>query len=263
MNVVVAVAEVAELAEDFELEDGEIPERYLDYGLNEWDEYAVEAGVRLAEADVVEDVVAVTVGPERCEETVRQVLAKGADRAVRVWDDALAGRALDPGATARLLAPVVREADADLVLSGVQASDDGFGATGVSLAAELGYEWAAVVNALDVDADAGTASVHRELEGGVEELTEVALPAVLTVQTGLNEPRYASLRGIRQAQSKELAVRSPADLGLDAAAAESALSVGATHRPEGGGETTYFEGDAAEQAAQLAALLRDEGVVGE
>ncbi len=115
-------------------------------------------------------------------------------------------------AKAALLSAVVEDEDPDLVLTGVQAGDGAFGATGVSLASTVGYEWAAVVNHLEHDLEDGVASVRRELEGGVEELTDVELPAVLTIQTGINEPRYASLRGIRQAQRKELEVLGLADL---------------------------------------------------
>ncbi|MFB6282102.1 MAG: electron transfer flavoprotein subunit beta/FixA family protein [Haloferacaceae archaeon] len=263
MKVLVAVKEVVEIADDFEIDGLDVAERYREYDLNEWDEYAIEEAVRLAEGrDATDDeVVAVTIGPERTEETIRMALAKGADRAVRVWDDTVADAGyLDVGATARLLAPVVEREDPDLVLTGVQAADDAHGSTGVALAAAVGYEWAAVVNALDLDDAAGVARVRRELEGGVEELTEVDLPAVLTIQTGINEPRYASLRGIRAAQSKELAVRGLADLGLDGTAAESAVRPTAAAEPESESEATVFEGSPDETAAQLAAVLREAGV---
>lgn len=188
-------------------------------------------------------------------------LAKGADRAVRVWDDALAEAGLlDVATKTRLFEAVVAEEEPDLVLTGVQASDDAMGATGVSLADAVGYQWAAVVNTLDLDAGAGVASVRRELEGGVEELTEVDLPAVLTIQTGINEPRYASLRGIRRAQSKEIAVRELDDLGLDAAALDGDLRLTSMYEPETESDATVFEGDASETAGQLAGVLRDRGV---
>jgi electron transfer flavoprotein beta subunit len=281
MKVLVTVKEVATVEEDFEISGTEISDTFLDYDLNEWDDYAVEAGVQLAEAgDTAEqssasnqvqpdddvEVVAVTIGPERAEETIRMALAKGADRAVRVWDDDLADvDLLDVGAKAELLAAVVEDEDPDIVLSGVQASDDNFGATGVALAETVGFESAAVVNALDTEKvlDERVASVRRELEGGVEELTDVELPAVLTIQTGINEPRYASLRGIRQAQSKEIAVQSPADLGLDASVAESDLELTAMYEPESESDAQYIEGDAGEQGAALADVLREKGVVGE
>jgi electron transfer flavoprotein beta subunit len=264
MKVLVTVKEVAEVADDFEIADLDVDPKYLEYDLNEWDEYAVEEAVQLAEAsDEDVEVVSVTVGPERSEETIRMALAKGVDRAVRVWDEALADATiLDVGVKTQILRAVVEEEDPDLVLSGVQANDDAFGATGVSLASDLGIEWAAVVNALDEEAvlEEGVAKIHRELEGGVDELSEVDLPAVLTIQTGINEPRYASLRGIRQAQSKEIAPKTLSDLGLEAADVESDLTLTDMYEPETESDATYYEGDAAEQASQLAETLREKGV---
>jgi electron transfer flavoprotein beta subunit len=255
---------VAQLEDDFELSGTEVSETYLEYDLNEWDDYAVEEAVQLQEDGIADEVVAVTIGPERSEETTRMALAKGANRAVRVWDDAAAEQELlDVGAKTRLLSAVVEDEDPDLILSGVQADDDSFGATGVSLADAVGFEWAAVVNDLDLDADGGVASVHRELEGGVVELTDVDLPAVLTIQTGINEPRYASLRGIRQAQRKEIDHRTLDDLGLDSAAAEGDLDLTDMYEPETESDATYFEGSAEETAGELASLLRDAGVVGQ
>ncbi len=259
MKVLVAVKEVVEVADDFEIEGTAIADRYREYDLNEWDDYAVEAAVQLQEADLAEEVVSVTIGPERAEETIRMALAKGIDRAVRIWDDALADQELlDVAGKARLLEAVIAEEEPDLVLTGVQAGDDAWGATGVSLAHAVGYEWAAVVTGLEIDGD--TAHVRRELEGGVEELVDVQLPAVLTIQTGLNEPRYASLRGIRQAQSKEIAARSLADLGLDPADVHSAIDLTEMFVPEAEGDTEYLEGDTGDQAAGLADVLREQGV---
>ncbi len=261
MKILVTVKEVAAVADDFEIEGTEIGEQYREYDLNEWDDYAIESAVQLAEAGDDVEVVTATIGPERSEETIRMALAKGADRAIRVWDDALAdAETLDVGSKAEILAGVVEAEDPDLVLSGVQAEDDAFGGTGVALAERVGYGWAAVVNALDLEPGADVASVRRELEGGVEELTDVDLPAVLTIQTGINEPRYASLRGIRQAQSKELDVQTLADIGLDAAAADSRLDVVDMFVPETDSDAELFEGDAGESAAKLATTLRDKGV---
>ncbi|WP_132058205.1 electron transfer flavoprotein subunit beta/FixA family protein [Halorussus amylolyticus] len=261
MKVLVTVKEVAEVADDFEIAGTEVDERYLEYDLNEWDDYAVEEAVQLKEDGPADEVVTVTIGPERAEETIRMALAKGADRAVRVWDDALEDvDMLDVETKTNLLAAVVEEEDPDLILTGVQSGDDALGATGVSLADQLGFQWGAVVNALDFDADAGVASVHRELEGGVEELTDIEIPAVLTIQTGINEPRYASLRGIRQAQSKEIAAKTLGDIGLDAGAVESDLTLTSMYEPESESDATIFEGDAGETAGQLAEVLREKGV---
>jgi len=263
MKILVTVKEVAEAADDFEIEGTDIGEQYLEYDLNEWDDYAVEAAVQLSEEYDDVEVVSATIGSERAEETIRMALAKGVDRAIRVWDDDVAAADLDVAAKTRLFAAVVEEEDPDLVLSGVQAADDGFGATGVSLADEIGFDWAAVVNDLETEDDLSMAHVHRELEGGIEELTDVDFPAVLTIQTGLNEPRYASLRGIRQAQSKEIAEFGLADLGLDADAVASPIARTAMYEPETESDATYLDGAADEQAGQLADVLRDKGVVSE
>jgi electron transfer flavoprotein beta subunit len=263
MKILVTVKEVAEVDDEFRISGLDVDDASLEYDLNEWDDYAVEEAVQISEANDDVEVVTVTIGPERAEETVRMALAKGADRAVRVWDDALEGaQFLDVDTKAELLAAVAEEEEPDLVLSGVQAGDDANGATGVALADRLGFEWAAVVNSLDLDPDAGVASVRRELEGGVEELTDVELPAVLTIQTGINEPRYASLRGIRQAQRKPLEANTLDDVGLDASVVDSPVERTDMYEPESEGDATYWEGSPEETAGELADLLRDKGVVG-
>ena len=262
MKILIAVTEVAEVEDDFEIDGLSVDERYLDYDLNEWDDYAVEAGVQIQEAGDDVEVVSVTIGPERSEETIRMALAKGVDRAIRVWDESLEeAEYLSVEAKADILAAVADEEQPDLVLTGVQSGDNAFGATGVSLAEEIDFEWAAVVNDLEYEAGGDVASVHRELEGGVEELTDVELPAVLTIQTGINEPRYASLRGIRQAQSKEIAPKELTDLGLDATVTESDVTLTEMYEPETESDATLFEGGPEEEAGQLADLLRDKGVV--
>ncbi len=261
MKVLVTVKEVATVDDEFEIDGVRIDDRFLGADLNEWDDYAIEEAVQLGEAGIADEVVTVTIGPEDAEQTIRQGLAKGADRAIRIWDDTLAeADLLDVEAKTEILSAVVAEEEPDLVLTGVQADDDGFGATGVALAESIDYGWAAVVNELDLDAEAEVASVHRELEGGVEELVEVDMPAVLTIQTGINEPRYASLRGIRQAQRKELAHHTLEELGLDESAVEGDLRLTSMYEPESESEATVFEGSPEETAGQLAELLREEGV---
>ncbi len=261
MRILATAQEVATVGDEFEISDNQVDEKYLTYDLNEWDDYAIEEAVQIQEAaDEEVEVVVVDIGPERSEETVRQALAKGADRGIRVWDDALAGETvLDVAEKVRLLAAVAESEEPDLIMTGVQSADYAWGATGVSLARELEYQWAAVVNQLDLDREAGVARVHRELEGGIEEVTDVDLPAVLTIQTGINEPRYASLRGIRQAQSKPLEVRSLADLGIDSLDGELGLLEMA--QPESESDAEYFEGEPDDQADQLAELFTDIGVV--
>ena len=259
MRILVTVKEVAEVEDDFEIDGLSVSDRYLEYDLNEWDEYAIEEAVQYAETNDDVEVVSATIGRERTEETIRMALAKGVDRAIRVWDDALDDvNLLDVAAKTAILEAVVDEVEPDLVFTGVQANDDAFGATGVSLANAIGYEWAAVVNGLEIGD--GEANVQRELEGGVEEHSTIETPAVFSIQTGINEPRYASLRGIRQAQSKPIDKKSLDDLGLDASVVESPLELTDMYEPASESDATIFEGSADDTAGQLAEVLRDKGV---
>lgn len=261
MKILVALAEATVVDDSFDVVDGAIPDRYVDTELNEWDEYALEVGVQLVESGIAEEVVTVTIGPEQVEETIRKGLAKGADRARRIWDDALETTGtIDSQTKAQLLTAVVADESPDLVLTGVQSSDSMFAATGVSLAHKAGYGWAAVVNTLDVDPDEGVAHVHRELEGGLEELTTVDLPAVCTIQTGINEPRYASLRGIRMAQQSTIETDSLESLGLDASMLDSAVEERDVRKPVVESSAEMLEGSASETATQLADILVERGV---
>jgi electron transfer flavoprotein beta subunit len=216
MKIVVCVKQVAALGDEVEFTEDErdVDPDYLDYALNEWDSYATEEALRVREAGGGDgEVVVVTVGDEDAEEAMRRALAMGADRGVRVWADELAGA--DPIAVARALAEVVRAESPDLVLAGVQSSDAVQAATGTALAELLDLPRVAVVTKLELGN--GTATVHRELEGGLVDVVEVDVPCVLTIQTGINEPRYATLRAIKQAEQKDIEVREPGDLGAPAA----------------------------------------------
>jgi electron transfer flavoprotein beta subunit len=259
MKIVVPVKEVAVLDEEFDLlEDrpGVDPDA-IEWELNEWDDFSVEAALQLREAQGDGEVVVVSVGDEEAEEGLRACLAKGADRALRVWDDSLDGA--DPLAVARVLAAVVERESPDLVLCGVQSSDAVQGATGVALAAHLGLPRVAVVKALDYDAGSGSATVERELEGGLTELLRVRLPALLTIQTGINEPRYANLRAIKQAKDKPLEVLGPGDMGVD----DSALAAAAGSRtrsmapPETGGGAEMLSGSASDVAERIAGIVKE------
>ncbi len=260
MKVLVTVKEIATVEDTFEIEGDRIPDRYLEFDLNEWDNYAVEEAVQLAEERDDVEVIAATIGPQRAEETIRIALAKGVDRAIRVWDDSLEEiELLDVSTKASIFAAIVEEEEPDIVFTGVQADDDAFGATGVALAASVGFQWAAIVNGFELEEDASMATVHRELEGGLEEITEVDIPAVFTIQTGINEPRYASLRGIRQAQQKEIDSKTLSDLGIEGI--EHRLELTAMAEPETESDVTLFEGDATETAASLVDVFEDLGVI--
>ncbi len=219
MRIVVAVKQVAALDEEFELLDGvRVDPDFVEWDLNEWDSFSLEAALLIREGAGGEgdEVVVVTVGDEESEAGLLSCLAKGADRAVRVWDESLEGA--DVLAVAQVLSVVVGRESPDLVLCGVQSSDAVNGATGVAIAGLLGCPHVAVVRQIEFDAVSGVLTVERELEGGVVEVLRVRTPALLTVQTGINEPRYATLRAIKQAREKPLEVLGLDDVGLDRAA---------------------------------------------
>ena len=214
MRILVAITEVATPDDTIEFSDKSITESNFTYGLNEWDEYAIEEAIQISESTANSDVISVTIAPPRAEKTIRMALAKGVTKAIRVWDPQLESLPfVDPRLKAKILAKVVSTLSPDIILTGVQSSNDCWGSTGVALAAEVGFNWATLVTDLELSGD--VAHVRRELENGVDELAEVTLPAVFTIQTGINEPRYASLRGIKQAQQKELDTLSFSDLSTD------------------------------------------------
>ena len=207
MKIVVCVKQVAVLGDEVEFRDDarDVDPDYLDSALNEWDSYATEEALRIREGlgGDGDEVVVVSVGDEQVEDAMRRCLAMGADRAIRV-DYA---RSADPITVARLLAPVAERESPDLVFCGVQSSDGVQAATGTALAELLGLPRVAVVTRVEWDPSAGRATVRRELEGGLLDLTEVDTPALLTIQTGINQPRYANLRAIKQAEQKEIEVK--------------------------------------------------------
>ncbi len=260
MKILVAVKQVAALDEDFEIRDDgrDVNEDFLIRDLNEWDDFSLEEAVKIKEASAEPvEVVAVTVAPEAADEALRKCLAKGADRAIRVWDESAQGS--DPIAIARILAAVARAESADLVFAGVQSSDHSFASTGIATAAFLGWPHAAVVSSLSYSPGAKSAVLRRELEGGLLHEVEIECPAVLTIQLGINTPRYASLRSIKQAAAKPIEVKSPADLALvpaDIGEAGSHSRVRRMYIPDKG-RAELIAGDAAQRAQRLAQIIRE------
>jgi len=260
MKILVAIKQVAALDEDFEFRgDGrDVDADFLLRDLNEWDDFSLEEAVKIKEAaDGHLEVVAVSVGCGEADESLRKCLAKGADRAVRVWDAAMEGS--DPIAIARVLAAVAKREAPDLLFAGVQSSDHAFASTGIATAAFLAWPHAAVVNYLGYTPGAKRAVFRRELEGGLLQELEIDCPAVLTIQLGINAPRYASLRSIKQASLKTIEVLSSSDLGLgarDVGETGSASRVRRMYVPDKG-HAQLIEGDAAAQAARLAAIIRE------
>jgi electron transfer flavoprotein beta subunit len=260
MKILVAVKQVAALDEDFEIRDDgrDIQPDFLIRDLNEWDDFSLEEAVKIKEsaADPVE-VVVVSVGPDEVDESLRKCLAKGADRAIRVWEPAIEGS--DSIAMARVLAAVAKREAPDMLFAGVQSSDQSFASTGIAAAAFLSWPHAAVVSNLAYSPGAKSAVFRRELEGGLLHEVEIQCPAVLTIQLGINTPRYASLRSIKQAAAKAIEVWSLADVALGASDVGEAGSLSRVRRmyvPDKG-RAQLIDGDAAQQAARLAEIIRE------
>jgi electron transfer flavoprotein beta subunit len=195
--------------------------------MNPFDEIAVEEAVRLKEAGVATEIVAVSLGVQQCQETIRTALAMGADRGIHVVTDV----ELEPLAVAKLLKAVCDKEQPQLVIAGKQAIDDDSSQTGQMLAALLG--WSQGTFASKVKIDGGKADVTREVDGGLETVT-LKLPAVVTTDLRLNEPRYASLPNIMKAKKKPIESTTPADLGVDVAPRLVTLKVEEPPKRQGG-----------------------------
>ena len=238
-----------------------IEEEDLPFVINESDEYALEEALRIAEKTGGE-VVVFSLGPERVREALRKALALGAARAVRLGDPAFLGG--DALANGRALAAAIGREAFDLVLPGSQSDDLGFGATGTVVAGCLGWPHAWLVMGVEVEEGGRSLRVIREMESGVNEIVRLTVPAVLEVQAGINQPRYASLKGIMAAKKKEIAEVAPGDLGLaetEVGAAGARLEIVAVAFPESGAAAQIFEGDAATAAKALADKLHQEARV--
>ena len=214
--------------------------------MNPFDEIAVEEAVRLKEKGAATEVVAVSIGPQQAQETLRTSLAMGADRAILVQTD----QDLEPLAVAKVLKAVIAEENPELVLMGKQAIDGDNNATGQMLAAML--DWPQAAFASEVVINGGKATVTREVDGGLQTL-EVNLPAVVTADLRLNEPRYASLPNIMKAKKKPLDVKELGSLGVDTAPRLKVVKV--AEPPKRGG------GIKVETAADLVANLKTAGVL--
>ena len=257
MKILVPVKQVAVLDDEFEMRDDgrDVDEDFFETDLNEFDHYAVEEALLIKEAaGEGAEVVIVTVGDDDTDDALRTALAKGADRGIRVWDDSLADA--DGIAIARVLAKVVAREAPDMVFTGAQSADFGHATTGMALAGLLGWPHAAVVSKLEFTPGAETATLHRELEGGLEEIMTVKCPAVLSIQLGINQPRYASLRGIRQARQLPVDELDLDDLGLADEDVTSASRVRRMYAPEKG-KAEIIEGSAAEQAGRLSEIIKE------
>jgi len=249
MKIVVAVKQIATLGDEVEFTDDEraVDPDFLDYALNDWDSFSTEEALQIRDRSGEGEVVVVSVGDEDAEEAMRRCLAMGADRGIRIWSDALDGA--DPITVARALAEVIRREGPDFVFAGVQSADSVQAATGVALAELLGLPRVAVVTKIELGD--GKAVVDRELEGGIVDRTEVDVPALFTIQTGINEPRYATLRAIKQAEQKEIEVVEPSNLG------EPAYRVRRMYVPEKGEGAEMLDGSSENVAQRIAEIVKE------
>ena len=262
MNIIVCVKRVPDTTEaeiSIDKEGKDIVKKGLVFDINEWDRYALEEAILLKEK-FGGSVTVVVMSPEDAEDVVRKSLALGADRAIFLRDEAFKGS--DSYATAKTLFQAINDLPFDLVLTGGQASDDGYGQVGGILAELLKIPHATLVTQVEIlDKKAW---VHCELEGGLEEVIEIQLPAVFTIQTGINEPRYVSIRGIKKAAQKETKVLNLKQIGLkkeEVGELGSKTKLEKVFLPPSGGEAEFLKGSPQEVAIKLVDILKREGGV--
>lgn len=266
MNIVICIKQVPATESKLAMtRDGTDIERAgLSFVVNPYDEFAMEEALQIKERLGAGDVTVLSMRPlmaQKPEEALRTCLAMGADRAILLSDPAFEGG--DSWTTALVLAAALRRLSFDLVLFGKQAVDDDGGAVGIQVAELLGIPHVAVVNKLEVNRQAQTIVAHRQIEGGIE-VVEAPLPALITCQKGLNEPRYPSLPGIMKAKQKPLEIWNRETIGVEAGAVGAAgaqLKVVRLELPPARPAGRIIPGDAASAVKELVRLLHEEAKV--
>ena len=252
MKILVAVKQVPVRDSSLRIDSSGrwIQESDLTFEINEPDAYALEEALQLKEKQGGE-VVVLCAGPARAQQTIREALAKGADRAIHIEEDNL--QAFDTLGVAMLLAAAARTENADLILTGLQSDDLGAGQTGVVLAELLGIPHSTII--MQVEVNGPRLRVKRELEDGWFQHIEMPLPAVLTIQSGINKLRYATLMGIKKARTKEIRKTTAAELGVTAS---PSIRLEKVHAPQKSKQAQILEGDPKTAAAQLVEKLKFE-----
>jgi electron transfer flavoprotein beta subunit len=230
-----------------------IRESDIGFEMNEPDSFALEEALRLKEKHGGE-VVAISMGPERVKQTIKEALAKGAERGIHISDPEFFK--LDPLTLARSFAAAIQSENFDLIITGLQSDDQGFGQTGVLLAELLARAHATIIMAIEVIGSG--LKLKRELEAGWFQWVEVPLPAVLTIQSGINKPRYATLKGIMAAKKKEIATINRASLGINGALTQQVQRI---YVPPKTKKTEFISGSPKEAAAKLIEKLRHDARV--
>ena len=259
MEILVCVKRVPDTAEnEFELNGAgnDLDRDDLVYSVNEWDNHAVEDAIQIVDK-VGGNVTVITVGDSESEEVLRREMAMGANNGILLSDDAFEGS--DGKGIATILKAEIEKGKYDLILTGAQA-DEGAGQVGGMLAAMLDLPYASLVNKIELGD--GKIKVGREIEGGNQEMNEIALPCVLSIQTGINEPRYVGIRGIRKVAGVEIPVKGASDLGI---AGDSVGKAGAKTKridyfvPDMGAGAEMLEGSTDEIIAKLIEKLKAKG----
>lgn len=256
MKIIVAIKQVPERDAQIRIDASGrwIEESDLQWALNESDAYALEEALQLREKSAGGEVIVVSAGPERIGSTIREALAKGADRAIQITCDDIGTR--DALGVARLLAAAIKTESPDLVLAGLQSDDLGLGQTGVILAELLGLPHATLI--LHVEKTETGLTVKRELEEGWFQTVELPTPCLLTIQSGGNKLRYATLMGIKRAKTKEVRQLNSDELGADSA---SVVVLERVTLPQKKKSTQILTGKASEAAAALVEKLKFEARV--
>ncbi|MDR3072415.1 MAG: electron transfer flavoprotein subunit beta/FixA family protein [Clostridiales Family XIII bacterium] len=252
-NIVVAIKQVFDTEAVIAISGGKISDQGVKLVVNPFDEFAIEEALKIKEAGGADEVTIVSVGGEKAPEAIRTALAMGADKGIHVDISSLG--VIDEFVAAEYLAKAIATVPYDLVLAGRIAIDDGSSQVAVRAAEVLGIP--SVSSILKLDIAGSTATVSREIDGGTETI-EIPIPALFTAQKGLNEPRLPSMMGIMKAKKKDLTVLTPADLGVDATAKSNVLEYSLPPARAAGKKLT---GEAADTAAELAKLLREEAKV--
>jgi electron transfer flavoprotein beta subunit len=253
LNIIVCIKQVPSKDAPLTIAGNWIKEADIGFEMNEPDSYALEEALRLKEKHGGE-VIVLSMGPERVKQTVKEALAKGADRGIHILDDHFAQ--LDPLGSAKALAAAIGKEKCELVLTGLQSDDHGFGQTGVLLAGLLDLPHATIIMQIEV-AD-GKMKLKRELEAGWFQRIECPVPAVLSIQSGINKVRYATLKGIMAAKKKEIATVTRESLG---AAGEPTQKIEKIYVPVKTKKTEYLTGTPKEVAAKLVEKLKFEARV--
>jgi len=261
MNIVICVKQVPDTETKIKVKDGQVDHTETKYVVNPYDEYAIEEGLRIKERLGECKITLITMGPARAKDALKSGLAVGADEAIHLVDESFEGS--DTYATALVLSKALEKTDYDIIFCGKQGVDEDHAQVGIALAELLDIPHVSVVTKLEIAEDLESAVARRELEGG-HEVVETPLPAVITTQKGLNEPRYASIKGIMAVKKKIIAEWNADEVGVEkdkvGLQAAKITFVEVTLPPERVAGKIFDE-DPTQDAIKVARLLRDEAKI--